>query len=1163
MKVTKYFLLIIFLILIGYLTYVKFFRGDDQISRSVTDAPKYYARGIEFYKDKKYPQALRELDRAIQSNPEYKKAYLKSAHIYIEQQKYDDALAYFDELVIQNPKVSFSYFAKGLIFTEKKDYKSAIQNYQQAIQLNPKFAAFYISLAVAFYKSDRLDEGIEWISNIIKADGTNPFAFYGLAYAYKLQSNWEKVFENLDQALQINSELIEAYCLKIESLTLTGKLDEALKIEQFALDLAQKAGEPEVKVSIILAINSAKSYLGQYEIVLKSYQELLLLTQDIGDRYLESNLINNIGYVYRILGEFDKSIIHLKRSIEMATEINNREIKSRAIGNLGLVYLEQAKYDSALFYLTDAVALAREIKDKLTEARRLGAIAALYSYIADFPKASAYGDTAIQIYRKLGNKSGESTELGNIGANQIELGNYPNAIHYINQALTLSRQIGEKYLQYMQLGFLGNAHFSMGDYKQAIDYFSQAYQMILKANDQGAASACLLNIADAENELGKFEAATKNFHRALDIFIQIGDRRGEGLAAAGLANMSKKLLKYQDAQVYYNKALEIAQEIHNRFGEAKTLNELGILSQKLGKYPDAMAYHQKALKIGNEIASLEILYETNYVIGQVNEKQGKILEAIQNYKQAITIIENIRSDFELEEHKVTFFENKIEIYERLIQLLFKINQQKPNQNFDKETFYYAEKAKARALLDLLTESKIDINLMLEPELQKRQKEIYQKISEILTDLRNEKLTVDQQNELNSQLKAEEDRLQTLQIEFRRKNPAYTSLQYATPLTIQTVQKEVLQKDELLLEYVLGETQSFLWAVDQKSCQIYALPSENEITKMVKRYIQIISHPPKPGITLQSEGKILFDLILKPVTGLISNYQRLIIIPDAILFYLPYETLIHSTKHSEAGYLMETCEISYSPSTSVLHWLRQEQKRSATTPSLELLAFGDPIFGNEAASSTKRTPFSENPERGFYDQQGFDLARLPYTAAEIENIIQTLPAKSYVTHLRADAQEERVKSDDLHQYRRLHFATHGILDETLPGRSCIVLTLDDDPNEDGFLQVNEIFNLKLNADLVTLSACQTGRGKVLRGEGVLGLTRAFLYAGTNSVLVSLWSVNDRSTANLMTQFYQFLAQGKSKVQALQQAKLKLLTGTNPTLRHPYYWAGFVLIGNGGN
>lgn len=1163
MKTIKYILLIIFLILIGFLIYTKFFHENEQITRSITKAPKYYTKGIEFYKERKYTKALREFDKAIQANPEYQKAYLKSAWIYIERQKYDEALAYFDKLIIQYPELSFPYFAKGLILSEKEDYESAIQNYQQAIQLNPKFAAVFSSLANAYYRADRLDEGIKWCNNIIITNPNDPYAFYGLAYAYKLQANWDQTFNNLNKASKKKPEFIEALHLKALSLRDTCNYEEALKASQTVLKLIEQKNELDLKWLILNTLCTIYYYLGQYDNALKCLEEALSITNQITDKYGTSVILGNLVNIYRELGDFSKAIEYSHQTIKLGQEMNDKETLSLAFGNLGDIYILSSVYDTALTYQQQSLVLSRELKDHLNEAKTLGAIAATYSYMSDYPMALDIGKQALNIYQKIKNKSGEASELGNLGAICIETGDYANALNYYHKALAISEQIKDLYNQQHDLCGIGHFYYATAEFQTSLIYFQRALKIAREMGDISSEANCLLNIGANENKLGNSLNSLKNLQLSLDLYDTIGDSGTKGSVYASMATIYNEQGRYDRAKLYYENSLEIAKKIRRRFKEAKTANELGVLYQKLEKYAEAITLHQQALKIGREIASLEIQYETNFALGMAFEKQRKTPEAIDFYKQAISIIENIRSDFELEEHKVTFFENKIEIYVRLIKLLFKLNQQKPNLNYDKEAFYYAEKAKARALLDLLTESKIDINQMLEPELQKRQKEIYQKISEILTDLRNEKLTVDQQNELNSQLKAEEDRLQTLQIEFRRKNPAYTSLQYATPLTIQTVQKEVLQKDELLLEYVLGETQSFLWAVDQKSCQIYALPSENEITKMVKRYIQTISHPPKPGITLQSEGKILFDLLLKPVTGLISNYQRLIIIPDAILFYLPYETLIHSTKKSKTGYLMETCEISYSPSTSVLHWLRQEQKRSATTPSLELLAFGDPIFGNEAASSTKRIPFSENPERGFYDQQGFDLARLPHTAAEIENIIQTLPAKSYVTHLRADAQEERVKSDDLHQYRRLHFATHGILDETLPGRSCIVLTLDDDPNEDGFLQVNEIFNLKLNADLVTLSACQTGKGKFLRGEGVLGLTRAFLYAGTNSVLVSLWSVNDRSTANLMTQFYQFLAQGKSKVQALQQAKLKLLTSTNPTLRHPYYWAGFVLIGNGGN
>jgi CHAT domain-containing protein len=221
-----------------------------------------------------------------------------------------------------------------------------------------------------------------------------------------------------------------------------------------------------------------------------------------------------------------------------------------------------------------------------------------------------------------------------------------------------------------------------------------------------------------------------------------------------------------------------------------------------------------------------------------------------------------------------------------------------------------------------------------------------------------------------------------------------------------------------------------------------------------------------------------------------------------------------------------------------------------------VAFGDPVYGEPVANANQAP---EGSKIDYYAERGFDLRRLPYTRTEVTGIGALFPGSERRVFLGTDANEQKVKSETLDRYRYIHFAAHGVVDEENPARSGIVLSLEGSEKEDGVLQVTEIMRLKLNADLVTLSACRTGLGKVVSGEGVLGLTRAFFYAGARGVVVSLWSVNDTATAEMMKIFYRNLKRGMSKDESLRQAKLELSRGKHLAWRHPYYWAGFVLVG----
>lgn len=282
-------------------------------------------------------------------------------------------------------------------------------------------------------------------------------------------------------------------------------------------------------------------------------------------------------------------------------------------------------------------------------------------------------------------------------------------------------------------------------------------------------------------------------------------------------------------------------------------------------------------------------------------------------------------------------------------------------------------------------------------------------------------------------------------------------------------------------------------------------------------------------------------------------RKLIIVPDGALVYLPFETLAGEPKRAGvASYLIERFAISYAPSASALAALRSLKKNNAAEAK-GIIAFGDPVYGKDETAIAN----------GDATERGFDFRQLPYTRAEVNGIAALFPPNERRVFLGADAHEANVKAEPLKKYRYVHFAAHALIDEERPARSGIVLSTRSgaiDSKEDGALQMSEVMGLKLNADLVTLSACRTGLGQLLRGEGMIGLTRAFLYAGSESVVVSLWNVNDIATASLMKGFYKNLKQGLAKDEALRHAKLELIRGRQQAWRHPYYWAAFVLVGD---
>lgn len=364
----------------------------------------------------------------------------------------------------------------------------------------------------------------------------------------------------------------------------------------------------------------------------------------------------------------------------------------------------------------------------------------------------------------------------------------------------------------------------------------------------------------------------------------------------------------------------------------------------------------------------------------------------------------------------------------------------------------------------------------------------------------------------------------------------------------------------LVDFLLTENHSLVFLLSGGQVYYETLPSRREIENAVKPFLDEISTAPNPLNLeralrrLQAKSQNLFSMLFGRLAGKIGPGQRLVVVPDGLLNYLPFEALMQS-----GHYLVEDHKISYIGSADMLVQPQYADAQVEDKSEMDLLAFGDPAFGIEARKPGKRRHKTASIDvvRRALVARGFRLPPIPRTRDEVESIASFFPADRTRLYLGKESTEDALHHESLHRYRRLHFATHSFVDEKSPKRSAVLLTSNSE--EDGLLDVDEITDLDLECDLVVLSACQTGRGQLLTGEGIIGLARAFLYSGARSVVVSLWSVSDISTSHLMKNFYQHLAANVRNTEALRLAKLQMLHSTNET-RHPYYWAPFVSVGH---
>lgn len=721
-----------------------------------------------------------------------------------------------------------------------------------------------------------------------------------------------------------------------------------------------------------------------------------------------------------------------------------------------------------------------------------------------------------------------STILNAIGQIYADLYVMDLAERYFTQALEQARIVNDLSAQTIALTGLGEIYIREGQLVKSVKPIENALR--LRENSHADPDPALLYLKGRiRQQQGLLEDAKRSFDETFAIYTNTGDVAGQVRVLCAYSTLS---LLVSHKQV----ALEQAEQA-------------GLLAENEEKRAATPGSH-----LGDHWNISELQWHAWLIRARVERALGNGKRALKCYSTAIDYFEGLWLAFYVttETSAVAFREEAQAAYRETIDLLME-------QGKFKDAYFLADEDKARTLLNFRG-ARAARQRSEDDEQAPKLRKLFRSIVHSRSQLRDSRISGNQRVKLQrglqeAEYEIKEARLET-EMEHIRERWVWSNL-----VTADQLQNQMNQQHNTLAEFSLGEERSFLWLFTGGEVYSETLPSRKEIEDMVKPHLDAISAAPNPMYVgrdlpkLRGRSEALFAMLFGHLASQIKPGQQLIIVPDGVLHYLPFEALIHNDR-----YLVEDHEISYSPSASVLVQSRESNGKSETGDRMELLAFGDPIFGPELKASSTRRPGSRpiNAIQDAHLSPEFKLPPLPRTRDEVQFIAGLFPAHSTRLYLGKDSTEDAVKRESLRRYRRLHFATHSLIDERSPFRSAVVLTQNNSPDEDGFLDVNEISELDLDCDLVVLSACQTGRGQLLSGEGIVGFTRAFLYAGAQSVVVSLWSVSDISTGQLMKNFYQDLVGNHRNAAALRSAKLLMLHSGIET-RHPYYWAPFVLVG----
>jgi CHAT domain-containing protein/Tfp pilus assembly protein PilF len=771
----------------------------------------------------------------------------------------------------------------------------------------------------------------------------------------------------------------------------------------------------------------------------------------------------------------------------------------------------------------------------------------------------------------------QATTLISIAKIYSQLGEYQKALDTLNQTFPLWQKTNFKTGEVATLNEMALIYFNLGELPQALNYYNQALVTVKQLGNPTNVAAILNNIAQVESELNQLEISLQHYQQALGLWEEVINKFGDSAAvnvqrgkAATLNNIGfvyANLNRLDSALETYNQALTLWQKIGDRTGEASTLNNIGFIYFQQNKLDQSLELYHQSLKIRQEVGDRPKEALSRYRVATVERKQGNFEAAIAQIETALTIIEDLRTKINSQDLRASFLASKQDYYQFYIELLMQLNQQQPNQGWDGKALEISERAKARSLLDILAQAQGEVTSGIDPKLLTQKQTLKQKLStleEQRVKLLSQSHTNDQKQELNQEIESLIQQYSQVLDTIRVNNPHYAALTQPQPLTLTEIQK-LLDDQTVLLEYSLGKERSYLWAVTPNSIQSYELPPEATFKTAVKTFRDNLLSPSKRirRSLYEETGKALSEIAF-PLIPSIQN-KRLLIVADGALQYVPFAALPEpgTPGDREAIPLIINHELLTLPSASVLGIMRRENQ-SRKPPEKILAVLADPVFTStdDRLKSVVFQAIKALPpdlERSARES-GILFDRLPFTQEEASQILALVPEQYSLQEVGFNASRETAINLELSQYRFVHFATHGLLNSENPQLSGLVFSLVNETGEsqNGFLRLYDIFNLNLPVELVVLSACETGLGQEIKGEGLVGLTRGFMYAGANRVVVSLWKVDDQATAELMVKFYQgMLKEGLSPVAALRQAQIKMQNDSEWI--PPYYWSAFTLQG----
>lgn len=946
---------------------------------------------------------------------------------------------------------------------------------------------------------------------------------------------------------------------------------------------------------------------GEPKKALEYYNRVLLLSQEADDRQLECEVLNDIGYVQIHLGETQKTLEYCTRALKLSQNIGDATSEARALNNIGRAYYAIGSRQKALAYYEQALPIWRSQNNPAGQAQTLLNFANVYSDLSNADQAFEYYGQALSFWRAVKDKRGEASTLTAMGHLHSRVGKKQEALGLYEQARRLIQLVGDRIEEARILNGLAYVYKDLGDAENALGYYNQALSLFQATNYKRGQAGSLIVVGGLYYSKGDYRKALASFQQALLRVRELKDRHYEAYALRSIAALYDTLGNKRQALDYYKQALLLHDSLGDRRGEAYALNGVGKVYDAWGDTKTALAYFNESLVLNRETADGFAEVSTLFNIARIERDIGDLTNARSHIEAATSKVESLRAGVASQELRASFLATVRQSFELSIDLLMLSHKQNPAQGFDAKALSTSEQARARSLMEMLVEARADIRPGVDAVLLERERSLQQLLSakaERYSLLLAGKHTQEQANAAAKEIDSTTIDFQQIQAQIRFTSPRYAALTQPQPLSLKEIQEQVLDPDTLLLEYALGDQRSYLWAVSSDSLTSFELPKRADIEAAARRVYKLLTARNqilKGETELQNERRVaradanyskaaaaLSQMVIGPVASQLGT-KRLLIVADGALQYIPFGALpapkgmavsaralakrdTDDATTSNSRPLIVEHKIVSLPSASTLAVMRRELANRKPAPKA-VAVLADPVFSrldprvNSSQGGASRqggVSTARDFERAIKEvrvsSNRSGVTRLPFSRAEAAAIKAAAPAGQAMEAVDFDASRATATSEELSQYRIIHFATHGLLNSEHPELSGMVFSLVDrhGKSQNGFLRLHEVYNLNLPADLVVLSACQTGLGKDVKGEGLVGLTRGFMYAGAARVVASLWQVDDSATAELMKRFYaKMLGDGLRPAAALRDAQVEMWK--QKRWQTPYYWAGFMLQG----